>query len=464
MNWFTALTAFGLLLLAADVPSRAADAPNVAGAWEYKDPASGITVTFLLNPDGSGKFADQAIRYTVEADKLQLVADGEKLTYNFRLDGDTMTVSGGDLDKPAAFTRKGATPSKKGLGAKLKGLGGEGEPGAKPNADRPNPLAPGLGGADAKPTAPADTKPAAPSGPVGVWQAEDGDQLEIRADALVYRGITIPATLTANAVKLSVNGQTGECPFEVSGNTMKITIGNVPMTLKRVGGGEAEKKPADAAKTGADAKAAGADAKPVDPKSIVGNWDSPDGSVIVRPDGTLRSGGKEVKYTLDEKFITLTDDTGWLKIPYKLEGADKLILGTGPTKTLTRAAAGPAGAAAGVWSVTESSIDPTNVMSITQYLTLYPDGTVGFAKTEGGATRTAVSEQLERFSSFKTKAGGAGRTYGRWQADNNGNVTLQWQGAFGNATWQGKIDRTGKLVFPNAGILNEGSTQAYEKQ
>jgi hypothetical protein len=455
MNPLVTLLALGLFLLANAVPSLAADAPNLVGTWEYKDPASGVTLTFLLNPDGSGKFADQPIRYTVEGDKLQLVADGEKITYNFKLDADTMTVSGGDLDKPAAFMRKGGAPGKKGLGAKLKGLG-EGEP-AKTDSDRPNPLAPGLGGADAKTTpAAADAKTPAAAGPVGVWQAEDGDQLEIRADALVYRGITIPATLTANAVKLSVNGQTGECPFEVSGNTMKITIGNVPMTLKRVGG-EPEKKPADGAKAGA------ADPKPVDPKSIVGNWDSPDGSVIVRPDGTLRSGGKEVKYTLDEKFITLTDDTGWLKIPYKLDG-DKLILGTGPTKTLTRAAAGPAGAAAGVWSVTESSVDPANVMSITQYLTLYPDGTVGFAKTEGGATRTAVSEQLERFSSFKNKAGGGGRTYGRWQADNNGNVTLQWQGAFGNATWQGRMDRNGKLVFPNAGILNEGSAQAYEKQ
>src|SRR6266566_6851673 len=262
MNWFVALPAFCLLLLATELPSLAADNPNVAGAWVYKDPASGVTVTFILNADGSGKFADQAIRYTVEGDKLQLVSDGEKLTYNFKLEGDTMTVSGGDLEKPAPFTRKGGAPSKKSLGAKLKGLG-EGEP-AKTDADRPNPLAPGLGGADAK-AAPstADAKPA--TGPVGVWQAEDGDQLEIRADALVYRGITIPATLTANAVKLSVNGQTGECPFDVTGNTMKITIGNVPMTLKRVGG-EPEKKPADGAKAGADAKAA-ADAKPVDPKS-----------------------------------------------------------------------------------------------------------------------------------------------------------------------------------------------------
>src|SRR6266700_3202250 len=181
MNWFVALPAFCLILLATELPSLAADTSNVAGNWEYKDPASGVTVTFILNADGSGKFADQPIRYTVEGDKLQLVADGEKLTYNFMLDGDTMTVSGGDLDKPAPFTRKGGAPSKKGLGAKLKGLG-EGDA-AKTDPDRPNPLAPGLGGADAK-AAPAatDAKPAAAAGPAGVWQAEDGDQLEIRAD------------------------------------------------------------------------------------------------------------------------------------------------------------------------------------------------------------------------------------------------------------------------------------------
>ena len=103
-------------------------------------------------------------------------------------------------------------------------------------------------------------------------------------------------------------------------------------------------------------------------------------------------------------------------------------------------------------------------MSITQYLSLYPDGTIGFAKTEGGATRTAVSEQLERFSSFKTKAGGAGRTYGNWKADGD-TVTIQWRGAFNNATWQGRVDpRTGKLTIRGAGILNEGDTLAYERQ
>ena len=78
-------------------------------------------------------------------------------------------------------------------------------------------------------------------------------------------------------------------------------------------------------------------------------------------------------------------------------------------------------------------------MSITHSLSLYPDGSVGFAKTEGGATRTAVTENLERFSSFKNKTAGApGKTYGRWQVDADGVVSIQWSGAFKNATWQGR--------------------------
>jgi hypothetical protein len=532
------------LVLFFAIRALAADAPAIVGVWEYKDPVAANSITFTLNPDGAGKVDDDAVTYTVAGNTIKIVTGGETVAYTFKIDGDTMTVSGGDLDKPTAFARKGATP-KKGLGAKIKGLAaatdtpktgiddesnaavgrwefktdkasllmtldpdGTGAFNGKPmkwtlkdgvlttaigdqsmqyktsiagdtlkltmpggagdnsiafarvksgagGGDRPNPLdiAGKLGGGDAQPAA---------GGPVGVWQSADGDQMEIRADALVYQGVTIPATLTARSLKISANGQTVECPFEVSGDAMNITIGGQALALKRVGGA-AGKKDADAG------NAAGTEPKalaggPADAKTLAGTWDSPEGTVIIRADGTTRTGGQEYKYQVDDQFITLSDNKNFLKIPYKLDG-DKLILGTGPTKTLTRAPGGPAGAAAGVWVVTESSLDPQFFMSITQYLTLYPDGAVGFAKTEGGATRTAVTENLERFSSFKNKAGGGGKTYGRWQADANGGVTIQWSGAFKNTTWQGRIDpKSGKLVLPHAGILTEGDTLAYEKQ
>jgi hypothetical protein len=540
------LAGFCLAMVLA-APAFAVDAPSVAGVWEYKDPAvAANSITFTLNADGTGKVDDDAVTYTVAGNTIKIVTGGETVAYTFKIEGDTMTVAGGDLDKPTPFTRKNATP-KKGLGAKIKGLGASGAATDAPKADAPNTDvadaskaaigrwefktdkasllmtldADGTGTFNGKPmkwtlkdgvltttlgdasmayqtaiandtlklTIPGagsntitfargktsaadrsnpldlagglagggDAKPAAAGGLPGKWEANDGTILLFNNDGtFVFNGQSVP--YKAADGKISVTGPAGtiQWAYEVDGDRLTLTLEGDKQTLKRVGA-------AEGAGGGADPKK-GADAGPAaEPKSIVGTWDSPDGgTVIIRADGTTRTGGQEFKYQVDATMITLSDDKNFLKIPYKLDG-DKLILGTGPTKTLTRSAGGPAG----VYTVTESSLDPQFFMSITHYLSLYPDGNVGFAKSEGGATRTAVTEHLERFSSFKNKAagGGVGKTYGRWQADANGGVTIQWNGAFKNATWQGRIDpKTGKLILPGAGILKEGDTLAYEKQ
>ena len=442
-KWLGTAVACALLWLFST--AFAADAPGVAGVWEYKDPVAVNSITFTLNPDGTGKVDDDACTYTVAGDTIKVVIGGDTVSYTFKLDGDRMTVSGGDLDKPTVFARKNAAP-KKGLGAKIKAAQTTDAPKTDtPKSDTPKTDTPKTD------TPAADAKPTSKS-PIGTWQSADGDQVEIKADAMVYRGVSIPATLTEKSLNISANGQTVECPFEVNGDSMNITIGGQALALKRVGAAPAVEKKADAAD---------ADKKPAtDAKGLVGSWDGPEGTVVIRPNGTVRTSGQEFKYQVDAQYITLSDDKNFVKIPYKLDG-DKLVLGTGPTKTLTRSTGGPAG----VWVVTESNLDPQFYMSVTHYLSLYPDGTVGFAKTEGGATRTAVTENLERFSTFKNKQGGGGKTYGKWQVDGDGVVTIQWQGAFNNATWKGRVDpNTGKLSMPRAGILNEGATLAYEKQ
>ena len=85
-------------------PARAAE-PSVAGVWEHK--AGLETITFALNPDGTGKIDDEACKYVVQGDRIVITTGDDKVTYSFKIDGDTMTVSGGDLDQPTAFTRKG---------------------------------------------------------------------------------------------------------------------------------------------------------------------------------------------------------------------------------------------------------------------------------------------------------------------------------------------------------------------
>jgi hypothetical protein len=512
--------------------------PGVAGTWEHKGVA-GETITFILNPDGSAKIDDDAAKYTVAGNTISVVIDGETIRYTFKLEGDAMTVSGGDLDKPTTFTRKGTPPApKRGLGAKIKtagdekktspfdvagALSGDAKPANTPAAaptligkwqaedgselsftedhfkfggrDVPYKAADGkitltgpngqiqwpyeltadqltltlegnkqiLKRVGATPVAvagagAADQKPAPVTAatPIGTWAAADGDKIEIRDNAVVYQGTAIAAKDTGSAIRVSFQGQTMDWPYELNGDSMKLTIGGQALALKRVGAA-----PVVEPKKGADAGAAAAGPAPAnaDPKSIVGAWDGPDGTVTVRADGTARTGGQDFKWSADASTITLSDDKNWVKIPYKLEG-DKLVLGTGPSKTLTR----NKGGLAGVWVAQESTLDPQFFQSVTQYVSLFPDGSVGFAKSEGGATRTAVTEHLERFSSFKANQGGGTKTYGRWQQDGD-TVTIQWQGAFGNATWQGRVNpQNGKLVIPRAGILKEGDTLEYERQ
>ena len=89
------LFTFCLALFA--IRALAADAPNVAGVWEYKDPVAANSITFTLNPDGTGKVDDDAVTYTVAGNTIKVVTGGETVAYTFKIDGDTMTVSGGTL-------------------------------------------------------------------------------------------------------------------------------------------------------------------------------------------------------------------------------------------------------------------------------------------------------------------------------------------------------------------------------
>src|SRR5688572_5538567 len=169
--------------------AAAQDIANLPGTWEHKG-AAGETITFTLNPDGSAKIDDESAKYTVAGDTIAVVIEGETIRYAFKIEGDSMTVSGGDLDRPTTFTRKAAP--KRGLGARIKGGAGD----TKSDAPKPHPFdVPGAVTGDASQSdKPAMPKPAtAAATPFGTWSADDGDKIEIRESAIVYQGTAIPA-------------------------------------------------------------------------------------------------------------------------------------------------------------------------------------------------------------------------------------------------------------------------------
>lgn len=97
----TALARLSLsLLLALSLPAAAG---GLAGRWTGS--AADGPVELVLDADGSGSYNGTPIRYAVQGGLLAVEgADGLGL-YGFRLQGDALTVSGGDLAVPLQLRR-----------------------------------------------------------------------------------------------------------------------------------------------------------------------------------------------------------------------------------------------------------------------------------------------------------------------------------------------------------------------
>lgn len=79
---------------------------KITGTWQNSQ--FGYQMTLMLNPDGSGEFDGEAIKYTTASNKLSITQLGETTSYTFLLQGNSLTVSGGDLEGPVTFTKAGA--------------------------------------------------------------------------------------------------------------------------------------------------------------------------------------------------------------------------------------------------------------------------------------------------------------------------------------------------------------------
>lgn len=96
----------------------AAPASPLAGTWE------GGLFIIVLDANGKGTLSDgpgvpaDPIRWKATDKALTITQDGEATTYGLKLSGDTMTLSGGDLDEPVTLKRKGGSA---GGGAEAKG-------------------------------------------------------------------------------------------------------------------------------------------------------------------------------------------------------------------------------------------------------------------------------------------------------------------------------------------------------
>src|SRR4051812_18589695 len=88
---------FAVLVLLSAQAAWAED-PALTGTWEHADGVN--TITVVLNADGTGKMDTEPVKWSATGTTLSMTVAGEVIKYTVKLDGDSLTVSGGDLDKP----------------------------------------------------------------------------------------------------------------------------------------------------------------------------------------------------------------------------------------------------------------------------------------------------------------------------------------------------------------------------
>ncbi len=410
---------------------------SLAGTWEAK--MEGYTIVLDLKPDGTGTMEEEKITWRVQDGKLEIAVEDETIVYSFKRDGASLSISGGDLDEPMTFTKKGG--EKKGLGGKKKGLAGklgveEGGQ-AKPPVEQPRPAEGGIVG---------EWEATGPDGVVVMALKADGTG-SIGAQAFKYM-------FTEKTLTLSAGGEQIEYGYGLKGDVLVLSGGDLPQPteFKRKG-------------------AAGPAPAPEPEKGLVGTWRTEGETFEIRADGTIAVNGQTVQYEVKGTTLTFVGPNGRVPFEFTLEGDTLKLTSEGTTSTYKRVGAagegtpGGGGAAegvAGVWMVMEASLDPTNYMSYTQYVTLLPDGSVAYQKAEGGASRDAVSEHLERFRSWRNDGSTVGEA-GNWESDGR-TIRIQWR-LWNGLVSEGQVDlASGKLTLSGMGVLEEGATLTFERQ
>src|SRR6266850_3016384 len=199
LSWSAVLMA----LVAVCVASASAQEPGLVGSWQTKDSELVMRVTF--NPDGTGLLDNVAIKYVARGDKLMVNEEGTINNYTFKLNGDLLVVSGGNLESPLTFVRQN---NAKGFGKRR--TAAEGEQGeAKPKEQ----------------------------GIVGRWQSSEAT-VQINDDGtLNLNGGTYRYAIKGNNITLSNNEGALTFPFKLSGDTLHVLVDGRLVIYRRLTGG-----------------------------------------------------------------------------------------------------------------------------------------------------------------------------------------------------------------------------------
>ena len=173
---------------------------GITGLW--RNSTMGFNMDLTLKPDGKGMFDEENITFEFTANTLVIKSGGNKTTYQCKLNGNTLTLSGGDLDAPLSFNR-------------ITENGGVAVPSGMSSGTQPvNP--------------PASTI-------IGTWVAPN-EELSFTTDGkFVYNGVPLGYSLQGTQINVSAPAGNMVFQYALNGNTLSLKSDGLNAVYTRKG-------------------------------------------------------------------------------------------------------------------------------------------------------------------------------------------------------------------------------------
>lgn len=189
------------LVLLGQIGAKVQQQGKIYGLWQNSQ--FGYQMTLMLNDDGSGEFDGEMIKFTTQGDKLTLIQAGQSTVYNYKLQGNSLTLSGGDLDGTVTFTRNGGGDQAPVVAS---------TPGAQPASSK------------------------ADAGLIGVWSG-NGETIEFKSNGqCVYIGNTFPYEVSQGHIILTTTQGQVMFAYAIKGNQLNLTANGQQVSYSRGAG------------------------------------------------------------------------------------------------------------------------------------------------------------------------------------------------------------------------------------
>ncbi|HEX2629200.1 MAG TPA: hypothetical protein VHM26_09315 [Chitinophagaceae bacterium] len=359
---------------------------SLAGTWMNN--SNGQTITLLLFDNGTGEFDGTEINYQTSNGKLIIKSNGASTSYTYKLTGNSLTLSGGDLAKAVVFTKSGAGNN---------------------NA-----------------TSNMSTNTNSGNDLIGTWAAQNMQFTFMKNGKMMYNDKTMDYTVNGNQLHCSnaAAGVSVTYEYEVSqGHLMLRYNGNTMMLAKKNGNTPVNNNQSS---NNNNSKS-----------SLFGEWVSNEGeNLVLMQGGRMTLNGYELSYSYDATTITVQAPAGSVVFSYKLTPNSLTVTTNGTTSFYQRKGTGGGTGATGNnnMGAVKGNIDPTMVgkwsrmgasgggynssgsSQYSEYFILNADGTYEY---HSETARSAYGTNQYGDETYRGSAGGDNNDKGTWSVKGN---------------------------------------------